>query len=386
VQTALFTPFTLRGVTLKNRLVVSPMCNYSAIDGVANHWHLVTVGRYALGGAGAVMVEATAVQERGRITHGCTGLWRDEQIAPLAQLASFIRDQGSVAAIQLGHAGRKASMQRPWFGNGPLSDADVARGDQAWPVVAPSPIPVAPGWLTPQALSLADIAQLRRDYVAAAQRAVSAGFEVIEVHAAHGYLQHSFLSPLSNLRTDDYGGSLANRMRLLEQICSDVRTAIPDSLPLWVRFSAVDDTEGGWSIDDSVQLAQRLKTVGVDLVDCSSGGIVGSATGASPVVPLTARVPGFQVPWAAAIKQQASIPTMAVGLILTPQLAQQVIADGSADVVAIGREALDNPNWPLHAARELGVESNYQSWPKQFGWWLNVRESILRKLGLARVK
>ncbi len=382
----LFAPLSIRGVSVKNRLVVSPMCNYSALGGVANDWHLVTVGRYALGGAGLVMLEATAVQENGRITHGCTGLWGDHQIEPLARVAHFIHSQDSIAGIQLGHAGRKASMQRLWFGNGPLNQDDTARGDLAWATTAPSAVPVAQGWLVPQAMSLNDINQLRRDFTAAALRAIEAGFKVIEIHAAHGYLLHSFLSPLANFRSDEYGGSLDNRMRLLEQISSDLRAALPSETPLFVRLSAVDDLEGGWRIQDSVLLAKRLKILGVDVIDCSSGGIVGSATGASPLVPLTPRTPGFQVPWAKQIKQEAGIPTMAVGLILTPELAEQIIDEGSADLIAIGREALDNPNWPLHAARALGHDKDYRTWPTPFGWWLNVRENFLRKLGLARTR
>jgi 2,4-dienoyl-CoA reductase-like NADH-dependent reductase (Old Yellow Enzyme family) len=356
------------------------MCNYMAQDGVANDWHLVTVGRYALGGAGLVMLEATAVQKNGRITHGCTGLWRDEQIEPLARIARFVQQQGAVPGIQLGHAGRKASMQRPWFGNGPLAAADTARGDIAWPIQAPSAVPTATGWLTPTAMSLSDISQLRQDFVSAALRAVNAGFKVIEIHAAHGYLLHSFLSPLANFRTDDYGGSFENRVRLLEQITRDLRAAIPGDLALFVRLSAVDDVQGGWVITESIRLAQRLKVEGVDLIDCSSGGILAGAS----VVPLTPRTTGFQVPWAAAIRREAQLPTMAVGLILTAQLAAQIVEQSSADLVAIGREALDDPNWPLHAARTLGADTDYGSWPKPFGWWLNMRESILRKLGLER--
>jgi 2,4-dienoyl-CoA reductase-like NADH-dependent reductase (Old Yellow Enzyme family) len=382
---ALFTPLTIRGVTFKNRLVVSPMCNYSAHDGVAGEFHLVTVGRYALGGAGLVIVEATAVQANGRITHGCTGLWHDGQIESLAKIARFLSEHGSVPGIQLGHAGRKASMQRPWFGNGALNSDDTQRGDFAWAVQAPSAVPTAAGWLVPKAMSADDIAQLRQDFIAAAKRAVVAGFKVIELHAAHGYLLHSFLSPLDNFRTDEYGGSLDNRMRLVLQIATDIRATVPIDMPLFVRFSAVDDLPDGWTIDDSVVLAKQLKALGVDLIDCSSGGILGSATGAGPVTPLTPRTPGFQVPWAAKIKAQAAMPTMAVGLILTPELANQVIEQGSAELVAIAREALDDPNWPVHAARSLGADTDYRSWPKPFGWWLNVREGFLRKLGLGRV-
>ncbi len=386
MTSALFTPLTIRGVTFKNRLVVSPMCNYSAHDGVAGDFHLVTVGRYALGGAGLVMVEATAVQVAGRITHGCTGLWHDGQIEGLARIARFLTAHESVPGIQLGHAGRKASMQRPWFGNGALNEHDTQRGDLAWAVQAPSAVPTAPGWLVPKAMTIADIDQLRQDFIAAAKRAVQAGFKVIELHAAHGYLLHSFLSPLSNFRTDDYGGSLDNRMRLMLQIAADVRAAVPTAMPLFARFSAVDDLPNGWSIDDSVRLAKQLKQFGVDLIDCSSGGIVGTATGAGPVTPLTPRTPGFQVPWAAKIKTEAAMPTMAVGLILTPELAAQVVDSGSSDLVAIAREALDDPNWPVHAARSLGADTDYRQWPKPFGWWLNVREVFLLKLGLGRTR
>jgi 2,4-dienoyl-CoA reductase-like NADH-dependent reductase (Old Yellow Enzyme family) len=382
--TKLNTPLTIRGVTLKNRMVVSPMCNYSAHDGLTNDWHLVTLGRYAQGGAGMVFAEATAVQADGRITHGDTGLWRDGQIAGMARIAAFIKDQGSVAAIQLGHAGRKASMARPWYGNGPLTQGDTDRGDLYWQTKAPSAIPVAADWPPPLAMSLADIEQLRTDFKSAALRSIQAGFEVLEMHCAHGYLLHSFLSPLSNFRQDAYGGSLENRMRLIVEIAQDLRSVVPASMPLFARLSAVDDLDGGWTIEDSVQLSKVLRLAGIDMIDCSSGGILGSASGASPVVPKTPRSPGFQVPWAAQIKREAQIQTMAVGLILTPQLAADVIDSGDADLVAIAREALDNPNWPLHALRTLGLDEQYAHWPKQAGWWLNVREGILKKIGLRK--
>jgi 2,4-dienoyl-CoA reductase-like NADH-dependent reductase (Old Yellow Enzyme family) len=388
----LFSPFQIRNLTLPNRLVISPMCNYSAVDGFANDWHLVTLGRYAQGGAGMVFVEATAVQANGRITHGDLGLWQDEQIDGLARVAAFIRSQGSVAAIQLGHAGRKASMQRPWFGNSALTEEDRARGDLPWAISAPSAEPVATGWLLPSELSLADIAQLHSDFVAATKRALIADFEVVELHAAHGYLLHSFLSPLSNFRTDQYGGDRAGRSRLLIELAQAMRAVWPDDLPLFVRLSTVDDLPDGWQIEDSVWLAAELKKVGVDVIDCSSSGIRGAATSApastgsshTPVAPLamSKRVPGFQVPWARAIKHGAGIPVMAVGLILTAAQAQSVIAKDDADLVAIGREALDDPNWPLHAAQALQADPQYSCWPVQFGWWLNMRQGILNKLGL----
>ncbi|MDB5626457.1 MAG: NADH:flavin oxidoreductase/NADH oxidase [Tardiphaga sp.] len=376
-QPQLFSPFTLRGVTAKNRIVVSPMCQYSAIDGVANDWHLVHLGKFAQGGAGIVMVEATAVAENGRITHGDVGLWQDGQTAPLKRIADFIRDQGSVPAIQLAHAGRKASMQRPWYGNAALTDADKARGDMPWQVVAPSPIPMDDGWLTPQEMTDTDMATLRDQWRLATLRAVEAGYELLEVHCAHGYLLHEFLSPLSNKRTDSYGGDRAGRMRYPLDIIETVRAVWPDNLPLSVRISSVDGVAGGIEIEDSLAFVREAKARGADVIDCSSGGLMGSAT--------AARIPrgySFQVPYAEAIRTQAEIPTMAVGLILHPQQAEEVIAKGQADLVAIGREVLFDPNWPLHARLSLN-ESNgdvFADWPKQYGWWLERREPGLRKL------
>jgi 2,4-dienoyl-CoA reductase-like NADH-dependent reductase (Old Yellow Enzyme family) len=382
-MTKLFTPITLRQITARNRLVLSPMCNYSADDGFVNDWHLVTVGRYAQGGAGIVFVEASAVQAAGRITHGDLGIWKDDHIAGLKRIADFIRSQGSVPAIQIGHAGRKASMARPWFGNGPLTQADTERGELAWPTQAPGNEPIADGWQFPRAMSLEDIARLQADFVAGARRAQSAGFDILEMHCAHGYLLHSFLSPLSNLRSDAYGGDFDGRTKLAVEIAGQLRAVWPAEKPLFVRISAVDDLEGGWELSDSIRLARLLKSVGVDVIDCSSGGITGSATGASAVVPRTPRKPLFQVPYARAIKHEAVIATMAVGLILTPQQAAQIADDDEADLVAIGREALDDPNWPVHAAQTLGLDSAHTLWPKQFGWWLNVRQGLLRKLGLS---
>ena len=375
-QPQLFSPFTLRGITAKNRIVVSPMCQYSAIDGVANDWHLVHLGKFAQGGAGIVMVEATAVAENGRITHGDVGLWHDGQTAPLKRIADFLRDQGSVPAIQLAHAGRKASMQRPWYGNAALNDADKARGDMPWQVVAPSPIPMDDGWLTPQEMTEADMATLRDQWRLATLRAAEAGYELLEVHCAHGYLLHEFLSPLSNRRTDSYGGDRAGRMRYPLDIIETVRAVWPENLPLSVRISSVDGVEGGIEIEDSLAFVREAKARGADVIDCSSGGLMGSAT--------AARIPrgySFQVPYAEAIRNEAAIPTMAVGLILHPQQAEDVVAKGQADLVAIGREVLFDPNWPLHAQLSLTDGSDvFASWPKQYGWWLERREPGLRKL------
>ncbi len=380
----LLEPLRLRGLTLPNRLVVAPMCQYSALDGVATDWHLVNAGKFAQGGAGTVMIEATAVEARGRITHGCLGLWDDAQVPGLARIAAFLHSQGAVAAIQLGHAGRKASMQRPWFGNGPLGPEDLERGDRPWPTVAPSAVPVDERWQVPAAMTAADLGTVRDAFVAAARRALEAGFDVVEVHGAHGYLLHSFLSPLSNRREDAWGGPLANRMRFPLEVVEAVRAAWPQDRPLFFRCSAVDDYEDGWTLDDSVALARELAARGVDVVDCSSGGIYDSATGAARRMPRTPRVPGFQVPYAARVRAEAGVATMAVGLILGPEQAEAVLRDGHADLVAIAREALFDPNWPLHAAAALGADPDFERWPVQYGWWLTRREAMLRAQGWRR--
>ncbi len=369
----LFSPLTIRGVTLKNRVVISPMCQYSAVDGMANDWHFVHLGQFATGGAGLVFCEAAAVEERGRITHGDLGIWSDAHIAPLEKITDFIKGNGCVAAIQLAHAGRKASMQRPWFGNAALNEADTQRGDLAWNVVAPSAEPVAPGWLMPHELSIEEIENITAQWVAATRRSHAAGFDVLEVHGAHGYLLHSFLSPLSNHRTDQYGGSFDNRIRLALQIVEAVRKEWPDDKPLFFRTSSSDYVDNGWKIEDTVALARELKKLGVDVIDCSSGGIAGSAT-AAPIK----RYPGFQVPYAEQVKKEAGIMTQAVGIILNGTQAEEILQQGRADLIAIGREALFDPHWALHAARELGADPQFALWPKQYGWWLNVRAKMLQ--------
>jgi 2,4-dienoyl-CoA reductase-like NADH-dependent reductase (Old Yellow Enzyme family) len=374
-KTRLFAPLKLRGIETKNRVVISPMCQYSAEDGLASDWHFVHLGRFALGGAGIVMVEATAVTKAGRITHGDMGIWSDAHIAPLARIAMFLRDHGAVPAIQFAHAGRKASMQRPWFGNGPLNADDFLRGDTPWDIVAPSAIPLDEGWLMPTELTADDLDGLRDTYRAAVERAIKAGFDILEVHMAHGYLMHSFLSPLSNKRSDKYGGDRAGRMRFPLEVAETARAAWPADKPMFVRISSVDGIDGGWTIEDSVAFARELKARGVDAIDCSSGGLTGSAT--------AARIPrgyGFQLPFAARIRKEAEIATMAVGLIVHPQQAEDALADGAADLIAIGREAMFDPNWALHAEMALGAAEGYGSWPKQAGWWLERREPGLRKL------
>ncbi len=375
----LFQPVELRGLRPRNRIVISPMCQYSAQDGHVSDWHLVHLGKFAQGGAGIVFVEATAVERRGRITHGDTGIWDDAHVAGLQRIAAFLKSQGAVPAIQLAHAGRKASMARPWNGNGPLTQADFDRGDKPWSIVAPTETPIDASWITPRAFREGDFQTVLNAYRHAARRALAAGFDIVEVHAAHGYLLHTFLSPLSNTRSDEYGGSLENRMRFPLQVASEVRAAWPAAKPLFVRLSSIDDVEGGWSIEDTVAFATRLKEAGVDVVDCSSGGILGSATAATRT--LVQRVPGFQLPFSERVRKETGIKTMAVGLILTARQAEDALQAGRADLIAIGREALYDPNWPLHAAIALDADPDFAQWPQQYGWWLSRRESLLRKLG-----
>jgi 2,4-dienoyl-CoA reductase-like NADH-dependent reductase (Old Yellow Enzyme family) len=375
---SLFSPLQLRGIGIRNRIVISPMCQYSAEGGYANDWHLVHAGKFAQGGAGIVFLEATAVLPDGRITHGDLGLWDDAQVPGFARIAAFVRAQGAVPAIQLGHAGRKSSMSRPWEGNGPLTPALIAAGSVPWQTIAPSAEPIGPGWMTPRPMDDADLERVRSAFDASARRAVVAGFDIAEIHAAHGYLLHSFLSPLSNRRTDRYGGDLEGRMRFPLEIAGIVREAWPANKPVFFRCSSVDNDAAGWSIDDSIVLARRLAALGIDVVDCSSGGIAGSAT-ASATAP---RGLGFQVPFAERIRRETGIGTMAVGLIIDPAQAQAVVAEGKADLVAIAREALHDPNWPVHAAAQLGADQTFGMWPKQYGWWLTRRESVLRELGV----
>jgi 2,4-dienoyl-CoA reductase-like NADH-dependent reductase (Old Yellow Enzyme family) len=349
-QPHLFTPLTLRGVEFRNRVFVSPMCQYSAEGGFANDWHLVHAGSRAVGGAGLVIVEATAVAPTGRISPDDLGIWSDEQGEALARLARFVKAQGAAAGIQLAHAGRKASTASPWAGGRPVAEADGG-----WTPVAPSPIPFGPGYPEPHELSPAEIDRTIEEFAAAARRAAAAGFDVIELHAAHGYLLHEFLSPLTNARADTFGGSIENRMRFPLAVAARLRDAWPASLPLFVRISATDWVDGGWSLDDSLAFARRLAAIGVDLVDCSSGGAV--ATAKIPVAP------GFQAPFAAAVRREARVATGAVGMITSPEQAEQILATGQADAVLLARELLRNPYWPLVAARRLGASVE---WPKQY--------------------
>ena len=336
----LFDPLSLSSVTLRNRIGVSPMCQYSAVEGLANDWHLVHLGSRAVGGAALVLVEATAVEARGRISPGDVGLWSDRQAAPLARVASFVRAQGAVPGIQLAHAGRKASHGVPWEGGAALT---LEGG--GWPVVGPSPVPFAEGEPLPHALTEAEIDEVLSAFGAAAARAKEAGFLLAEVHAAHGYLCHSFLSPLSNLRTDRWGGPFENRVRFVLEALRRVRAAWPEELPVSVRLSCTDWADGGWTLEESVALSSRLREAGADLVDCSSGGLV-------PWAKVPAE-PGYQVPFAEAVKLGAGIATAAVGLITEPAQANAIVVEGRADLVLLAREELRDPYWPQRAAREL---------------------------------
>jgi len=338
----LFQPLIIKSITLRNRIGVSPMCEYSAADGVATDWHLVHLGSRAVGGAGLIIIEATAVSPEGRITPGDLGIWSDNQIEPIARINRFIKQQGAVPGMQIAHAGRKASATRPWEGGAHL--ADNAGG---WPTLAPSPLPFG-GNLdkVPCAMSEADIVRVQNDFVAAAKRALAAGCAWLELHFAHGYLGLEFLSPLSNRRTDRYGGSYENRIRFLLETTRAVRAVWPDKLPLAVRISCTDWVEGGWDIGQSIELARRLKAEGVDLMDCSSGGTVPHAP-----IPVGA---GYQVPFAERIRREAEIATAAVGCITEPTHADEIIRNGRADLVLLAREFLREPYWPLKAARTLG--------------------------------
>jgi 2,4-dienoyl-CoA reductase-like NADH-dependent reductase (Old Yellow Enzyme family) len=350
-MTHLFDPLAIRDITFANRVFVSPMCQYSSTDGYASDWHFVHLGSRAVGGAGLVLTEATAVLPEGRISPQDLGIWTDDHIEPLARVVRFIHEQGSVAGMQLAHAGRKASTYAPWAGQGWIPESDGGWNK----VVAPSALPFTDGYPTPRALTIDGIQNIVSAFAAAARRACEAGFRVIEIHAAHGYLIHEFLSPLSNQRTDVYGGSFENRTRILREIVAAVRGSWPEGAPLFVRISATDWIEGGWDIQQSVELARKLKELGADLIDCSSGGNVPDAE-----IPVA---PGYQTQFAEQIRREANILTGAVGMITSPIQAEHILVTGQADAVIIARELLRDPYWPLQAARELGQPI---SWPVQY--------------------
>ena len=347
----LFRPVSFRSVTARNRIVCSPMCQYSAADGIPNDWHFQHLAARAVGGAGIVFAEMTNVEPRGRISTGCLGLWNDQQRDAFARIARFVKAQGAVAGIQLAHAGRKASTARPWEGGKP-----ILPGNGGWDPVAPSPIPFGDGYAAPREMDEKTIAAIVAKFAESARRAREAGFDVIELHGAHGYLISSFLSPIANRRADRYGGSFDNRIRFLVEVVDAVRSEWPDDKPLFVRISCTDWMEGGWDIEASVKLAQLLKAGGkVDLIDCSSGGV-------DPRQKVSPH-PGYQVPFAAAIRSRTGISTGAIGMISSPEMAEQIIAGGQADLVIMARALLNDPYWPLHAAKALKFKF---PWPPQY--------------------
>jgi 2,4-dienoyl-CoA reductase-like NADH-dependent reductase (Old Yellow Enzyme family) len=346
----LFEPYTIRSVTFRNRIFVSPMCQYSSEDGMPNEWHMVHLGSRAVGGAGLVTVEASGVSPEGRITDWDSGIWSEAHADAFRPIVEFMHAQGSVAGIQIAHAGRKASTAQPWNGGAPITEEP-----HSWTPLAPSAIPFRDSDPVPHALTVEGIDEVVEQFVRATRLSLRAGFRVLEIHAAHGYLLHEFLSPLCNARDDEYGGSLENRMRLTLRIAKEVRDVWPEELPLFVRISATDWAEGGWDLEQSIELALRLRELGVDLIDCSSGGAV-------PFAKIAAG-PGYQVPFARAIRERAGIATGAVGMITTAQQAEEIVRDGAADAVLLARQLLRDPYFPLHAAKELGVSVE---WPVQY--------------------
>jgi 2,4-dienoyl-CoA reductase-like NADH-dependent reductase (Old Yellow Enzyme family) len=364
----LFTPLTIRDVTLRNRIVLAPMHQYAADRGLATDWHLMNVGRYAAGGCGLVMVESTKVERRGCGTVGDLGLWKDEFISGLSRITAFIKAQGATPAIQLGHSGRKARLTRPWEGQRPLTQDHPEMFDwDGWDLIAPSAVPHSDRMPMPRALSRAEIPELVARWGDAAARAHKAGFEVLEIHGAHGYLVHQFLSPVANRRNDEYGGSDTNRMRFALDVAESVRANWPDHKPLFMRLSCEDDA--GWGPDQSVALARELKLRGIDVIDCSSGGILER----SPMDSVRARQYGYQVPYAEKIRQEAEVMTMAVGHIVHADQAEAILQEGRADLVALARELMYSPNWALDAAQKLAADPDFTCVPPAMGWWLGKR-------------
>ena len=365
----LFTPMTIRGLTIRNRIAVSPMSQYSAVDATPTDWHLVHLGKFAMGGAGIVFCEETSVSQRSRKTYDCPGIYTDAQAKAWRRITDFIRGQGAAPAMQLGHAGRKVATRAPWDGFAPLSEEDAKAGRAPWSGLAPSPIPFREGALMPKEMDADDIRDVIRLHVEATKRTLDAGFEICEIHAAHGYIIQQFLSPATNHRNDGYGGDRQGRMRFGLELIEAVRAVWPADLPLLVRVSCVDG--GGWAMDDTVVLAAELKARGVDVLDCSSGGIEGPLT-----LHLVPRVPGYHVPFAERIKRETGIPTIAVGLITDAHQAEGYLQTGQCDLVALAREMMWNPNWPVHAAAALGLPKPHELLPRPYAWWLQRREDV----------
>lgn len=372
----LFQPLKLRALALKNRVVISPMCQHAADAGRATSWHMVHLGKFALGGAGLILTESTAVDPRGRIGTADLGLWNDSQIEPLKAVVDFVHANDAAIGVQLAHAGRKAGSQPLWEGGAALGDDEMQRDAEPWQRLGPSPLAAGPGWTAPRAMDARGIEDVIQRFVEAAVRAEKAGFDVVELHFGHGYLIASFLSPNSNHRDDAWGGSLHGRMRLALEVATRVRDAWPAHKPLFCRLSAVDGSVDGWRLDDSVVLARELAQRGVDVIDCSSGGLT-EETRALPVP----RGLGFQVPFSERIRHDANVRTQAVGMIVDASQAEAVLQEGKADLIALGREALFDPYWAHHAAATLGVDPTYQRWPVRHGVWLAKRAP-----GLARAR
>ena len=367
----LFTPITLRGVTARNRVVVSPMSQYVATDGCPTDWHLVHLGKFAMGGAGIVFVEETSVEEAARKTYSCPGIYTDAQARAWRRITDFLRAQGALSAIQLGHAGRKVSTKAPWEGFAPLTYDDAKLGKPPWRGYAPSAVPVKPGGPIPIEMDHDDIKRVIRAHVDACRRSVDAGFDIVEIHGAHGYIIQQFLSPITNLRNDGYGGDLPGRMRFGLELIEAVREAWPKDRPLFFRTSCVDGKGGAWEMDDTVVLARELKARGVDVMDCSSGGIDGPLT-----LALVPRVPGYHTRFAQRIRAEIDVLTMAPGLITNAHQAESYLTEGRCDLIALARELMWNPNWAAHAARELGVTEPLGLLPESYQWWLKRREDV----------
>ncbi len=375
MSTALFKPLRVRSLELRNRIVISPMMQHAAPGGFVNNWHLVHLGKFALGGAGLIFTESTAVSPMGRIGRDDAGLWRDEHVQPWRNVVDFVHQNGAAIGVQLGHAGRKAGSKPLWEGGDALTTTQMLADDPNWVRLGPSAIPAGEGWSTPKAMTLEEISQVVDEFSRAAGRADQAGFDVVELHFGHGYLVTSFLSPLSNQRTDAYGGDLEGRMKLAIDIAARVRAAWPSHKPLWCRLSVVDGAVGGWSADDTVVLVRRLQAIGVDVIDCSSGGLT-EQTKALPVP----RGLGFQVPFARKVRAETGVLTQAVGMIVDPHQADEIIRSGAADLVAIGREALFDPYWPLHAQWALAPDPQFADWHVRHGVWLQKRQTFLDSL------
>lgn len=375
----LFSPIKIRDVAIRNRVVVSPMCQYSSVDGGPTDWHFAHLARLALGGPGIVFTEETAVEARGRKTYGCAGIWSDNHIPAYRRISDFIRGQKCVPAMQLGHSGRKGSCHGATKDWAPLTAEDAANGTPPWTPLAPSPLAASRAAIIPKEMDASDIKQVIASWSEATRRALDAGFDILEIHGAHGYLIHQFLSPITNKRSDSYGGDRHGRMRFALELVEAVRAAWPKGNPLFFRVSAVDGKGGLWNIDDTVALAKELKDRGVDLVDCSSGGITGSSN-----MPVVKRVPGYQVEFSKKVRREAGVLTIAVGLITEPQQAESIVASGEADFVALGRELLWNPNWPVHAAKALGAENAYELLPKEYSHRLQRRDDV-EKLPINRL-